>query len=147
MLEPVYRAVSNTAVREDMWVRIPPAAPVPEFLEFVCRAMPPDFGLCADRQGLGEPYAYLLGMYLGDGLIHSDGCRAMNRVRRATLGGVKESEYPRYFFSNASSDIRAIFAWTCELLGVDWRRTTERNISVARRESVAILDSFIGPKR
>ncbi len=81
------------------------------------------------------------------GLIHSDGCRATNRVRRPTLAGLKDYEYPRYFFSNASADIRAIFSWTCELVGVSWRRTTERNLSVARRESVAILDSFIGPKR
>jgi hypothetical protein len=35
---------------------------------------------------IGWAYAYLLGQYLGDGhplirgLIHSDGCRAMNRV-------------------------------------------------------------------
>jgi hypothetical protein len=35
------------------------------------------------------------------GLIHSDGCRAMNTVRR----GDKTYRYPRYFFSNESTDI------------------------------------------
>ena len=63
----------------------------------------------------------------------------MNRVR----GYV----YPRYFFTNMSSDIRQLFAWACSLVGVDCRADGPRNISVARRESVAILDGFVGPKR
>jgi len=81
------------------------------------------------------------------GLIHSDGCRAINRVKRQTLAGVKEYQYIRYFFTNASADIRALFVDTCRPTGVEWRPTTERVISVARRDSVALLDSFIGPKR
>jgi hypothetical protein len=69
VLEPVYRADSNSAVRKDMWVRIPPAAPVPAILEFDCVATPPDLSLCADRRDLGPAYVYLLGLYLGDGYL------------------------------------------------------------------------------
>ena len=77
------------------------------------------------------------------GLIHTDGWRGVNRVR------VKghEYEYPRYQFSNRSADIRKLFTDTCDQLGVEWRPWTRYHISVARRESVAVLDSFIGPKR
>jgi hypothetical protein len=81
------------------------------------------------------------------GLIHSDGCRAVNRVFRPTRDGRKEYRYTRYFFSNASPDIRGLFTEACAAIGVACRPTTERNISVARLESVALLDSFIGPKR
>ena len=42
--------------------------------------------------------------------------------------------------------IRALFCWACDLLGIEWRVMNEWNISVARRESVATLDEFIGPK-
>jgi hypothetical protein len=80
------------------------------------------------------------------GLIHSDGCRVTNRIRRSTRQGLKEYRYPRYFFTNASPEIRDLFAAACALVGVECRRTTERNLSVARRESVRLLDEFIGPK-
>jgi hypothetical protein len=73
------------------------------------------------------------------GLIHSDGCRCVNRV--------KGHEYPRYFFTNYSADIRALFAATCGLVGVDCRPAGRRNLSVARRRSVDILDRLVGPKR
>jgi hypothetical protein len=76
------------------------------------------------------------------GLVHSDGCRFTNRV---VVGG-EEYRYPRYNFSNASDDIRRIFTDACDAIGVEWRRMNARNISVARRASVARLDAFIGPK-
>lgn len=76
------------------------------------------------------------------GLIQSDGCRCINRVR--TQG--REYEYPRYLFTNRSADIRAIFLETCERLGVDARNNNRWSISVARRESVALLDRLVGPK-
>lgn len=82
------------------------------------------------------------------GLIHSDGCRSVNRFRtRLPSGRVAEYAYPRYFFSNASADIRRIFCEHCELLGVRWTRSNARNVSVSHRDSVAALDAFIGPKR
>jgi hypothetical protein len=77
------------------------------------------------------------------GLIHSDGWRGTNRV---TVNG-KRYEYPRYTFCNASEDIRTLFCDACDLIGVEWRQMNARNISVARRDSVALLDEFIGPKR
>jgi hypothetical protein len=76
------------------------------------------------------------------GLIHSDGCRFTNRVR----AGDKIYAYPRYNFTNASSDIRGLFAATCDQLGIEWRQMNARNISIARRDSVARLDRFVGPK-
>ena len=80
------------------------------------------------------------------GLIHSDGCRSINRVRRPTRNGVKEYRYPRYFFTNASADIRALFVAACGLAGIESRRMTEWDVSVARRASVALMDLGIGPK-
>jgi hypothetical protein len=55
--------------------------------------------------------------------------------------------YPRYTFTNASPDIRQIFCRACDLVGVEWRVMNARNISVAKRASVARLDGFVGPKR
>ena len=58
-----------------------------------------------------------------------------------------EYEYPRYFFTNYSADIRGIFCEHCDLLGIRWTQSNARNISVSHRESVAILDEVVGPKR
>lgn len=231
MLELADRADSNSAVREDMWVRVPPAVPGNHSTELRCvvsGAPSP----CVDPMVLDSTYGYLLGLYLGDGslslgpravwrlritldakypdvikrassaidhvrgrrpgitmrqgcvdvssywkhwvccfpqhgggakhtrdvrlqpwqqsivnsspdaflagLIHSDGCRCLNRV--------KGRAYPRYFFSNRSPHVRAMFAATCALVGVDCRPAGQRNISVARRDSVALLDWLIAPK-
>jgi hypothetical protein len=76
------------------------------------------------------------------GLIHSDGSRHINRVK----GRGRTYEYSRYNFTNASEDIRGIFCEACDQIGVPWRRMNARNISVARREAVARLDEFVGPK-
>jgi hypothetical protein len=82
------------------------------------------------------------------GLIHSDGCRTTNRFKtRLPSGRVAEYEYPRYFFSNLSADIRGLFCEYSERLGIRWTRSNHRNISVSHRDSVALLDEFIGPKR
>jgi len=77
------------------------------------------------------------------GLIHSDGCRVTNVIRHPK----KTYTYPRYFFSNRSLDIQGIFCEACDRLGVAWREDGPWNISVARRDAVAILDRHIGPKR
>jgi hypothetical protein len=68
----------------------------------------------------------------------------MNTVR-SPAG--KRYSYPRYQFSNHSDDIRRIFTDACDELGIEWRVMNATNISVARRESVARLDEFVGPKR
>jgi hypothetical protein len=76
------------------------------------------------------------------GLIHSDGWRGVNRVR---VKG-RDYAYPRYQFSNRSADIRQLFIYACELVGVAWRPWGKWHISVARRDAVEILDQFVGPK-
>jgi hypothetical protein len=76
------------------------------------------------------------------GLIHSDGCRTVNTIHHPK----KTYAYPRYCFSNRSDEIRRIFCDACDLLGIEWRVMNRWNISVARREAVARLDEFVGPK-
>jgi len=49
-------------------------------------------------------------------------------------------------FTNASDDIRDLFAEALARLGIHWTKTNARNLSVARREDVAFLDTFVGPK-
>jgi hypothetical protein len=73
------------------------------------------------------------------GLVHSDGCRVLNWVNGTA--------YPRYHFSNRSDDVREIFAEACRRLRIACRPHNRWSLSVARRESVARLDEFIGPKR
>lgn len=87
---------------------------------------------------------------LVQGLIHSDGCRVTNRITRTVGGEKRRYEYPRYFFTNKSTDIVRLFAATLDAVGVDWKSTLDRNgavnVSVARRESVALMDKHVGPK-
>jgi hypothetical protein len=58
----------------------------------------------------------------------------------------KPYSYPRYFFNNVSKDILMLCAWGFDLVGVDWKQNRWNSLSVARRDSVAYLDTFIGPK-
>ena len=82
------------------------------------------------------------------GLIHSDGCRTVNRFKtKLPSGRIAEYAYPRYFFSNLSADIRGLFCEYCDKLGIRWTQSNHRNISVSHRHGVAALDEFIGPKR
>ena len=77
------------------------------------------------------------------GLIHSDGCRTINRFKtKLPSGRVAEYAYARYFFSNLSADIRGLFCGTCDALGVRWTLSNPRNVSVAHRPSVARLDAL-----
>lgn len=80
------------------------------------------------------------------GLVHSDGCRHINTVKRPVAGRIKRYHYTRYVFTNASEDIRRLFEDTCDALDIHWTRTSERAIAVSRRADVARLDDFIGPK-
>lgn len=81
------------------------------------------------------------------GLIHSDGCRVINKITHRRSTGTKLYEYPRYFFCNESEDIRWLFIEACIYLEIEFRYSKANTISVAQRESVAKLDSFVGPKR
>jgi hypothetical protein len=81
------------------------------------------------------------------GLIHSDGSRCINEFDTALPSGrIAHYAYPRYFFTNYSADIRRLFCEHCDLVGVRWTQSNARNLSVSHRDSVAFLDSFIGPK-
>ena len=81
------------------------------------------------------------------GLLHSDGCRTVNRFKTELPSGrVAEYAYPRWFFSNRSADIRGLFCEYCERLGIRWTQSNPRNISVSHRHSVALLDSFVPAK-
>lgn len=80
------------------------------------------------------------------GLVHSDGCRTVNWTTRTVGGVTRHYEYPRYFFTNKSADILRLFTDTLDGLGVAWTRANAKNISVARRASVALMDARIGPK-
>lgn len=79
------------------------------------------------------------------GLFHSDGCRVLNWA--TTASGVRYEGYPRYFFTNASADIRRLCCDALDRLGIAWTQPGERHISIARRASVALLDQHVGPKR
>ncbi|WP_371615353.1 helix-turn-helix domain-containing protein [Streptomyces sp. NBC_00454] len=80
------------------------------------------------------------------GLIHSDGCRVTNW----TVRNGKRYEYPRYFFTNKSDDIRKLCTDTLAKVGVQWtilaRGSDPFNVSIARKASVALMDEHIGPK-
>jgi hypothetical protein len=80
------------------------------------------------------------------GLIHSDGCRITNWTTRNVAGEPKRYEYPRYFFTNVSGDVIRLFTETLDRLGVEWKQPNARNISIARKASVALLDAHVGPK-
>jgi len=84
-----------------------------------------------------EPEAFVRG------LLHSDGCRVMNRI---VVNG-KDYAYPRYFFSQVSKDIQDIFCRALDRLGIHYTFSRRGlDVSIARRESVARLDSFVGKK-
>lgn len=80
------------------------------------------------------------------GLIHSDGCRITNW----TVRNGKRYEYPRYFFTNKSDDIRRLCTDTLAKVGVQWtilaRGSDPFNVSIARKASTTLMDAHIGPK-
>ncbi len=80
------------------------------------------------------------------GLIQSDGSRCFNTFSMKLKDGPKESSYPRYFFTNHSTDIQGIFSDACDQLGIRWSQSSWRNISISHRDSVAKLGEFVGPK-
>ena len=82
--------------------------------------------------------------WLVRGLIHSDGCRATKRIRRHD--GTGHHAYPRYFFSNKSTDIDGLFGDALDRLGIAWRFSRPTVISIARSGAVARLDAIVGPK-
>jgi hypothetical protein len=80
------------------------------------------------------------------GLMHSDGCRCTNVVRRSSADGTRTYSYGRWMFTNSSEDILSICTRALDRLGVAWRRSRHNCVSVSRAEGVAVLDRLIGPK-
>ncbi|MFG2781812.1 helix-turn-helix domain-containing protein [Streptomyces prunicolor] len=80
------------------------------------------------------------------GLVHSDGCHITNWTTRLVGGETKRYEYPRYFFTNLSTDIRQLYTDTLDKVGVSWKQANAHNVSVARKASVALMDTHVGPK-
>lgn len=79
------------------------------------------------------------------GLYHSDGCRFSNVING--------KDYPRYQFSNTSTDIVKLYTDTCDRLGLNWTFTTRSSrqnvatdVYISKRKDVAYLDSVIGAK-
>jgi hypothetical protein len=81
------------------------------------------------------------------GLFHSDGCRVVNRTTKVVSGDLRRYDYPRWQFVNASEDILDVCTWALDLVGVEWRRSAQRVVSVSKRGAVTRLDELIGPKR
>ena len=42
--------------------------------------------------------------------------------------------------------IRRLFTDALDSLGIEWKQSNHRNTSIAKREAVARLDEFVGPK-
>jgi hypothetical protein len=80
------------------------------------------------------------------GLYHSDGSRFSNVVNG--------KDYPRYQFTNISTDILKLFTDTCDKLNIHWTAKTRKPIAgvstgdiyVSKRKNVEYLDTVVGPK-
>jgi hypothetical protein len=72
------------------------------------------------------------------GCIRSDGCSFINRTG--------PYEYLSYQFCNHSPDILGLFCWTCDLVGLEYRRYAQ-TVRINRRGSVGRLKDEIGVKR
>ena len=59
---------------------------------------------------------------------------------------MKRYGYLRWQFTNHSADIRELCCWALDLVGVAWRQSNWKTISVSRREGVQRLDALIGVK-
>lgn len=82
------------------------------------------------------------------GMVQSDGCRFTN-----TRGQRDSWSAPRYAFGNVSTDVTSIFCTACDRAGLRWTAAFPKDerravtIYVSRRDDVARMDEFIGPKR
>ena len=53
---------------------------------------------------------------------------------------------PREQITNLSQDILAFFCESCDALGIRWTRPNFKTVAIYRLASVALMDTFIGPK-
>ena len=90
-----------------------------------------------------------MGDHPGDllrGLFHSDGSRVRNWATRPVGGEMRRYDYPRWQLTNHSDDILRLAGRSLDRVGVRWRRSSWRAVSVSRREDVQRLDELIGLK-
>jgi hypothetical protein len=59
----------------------------------------------------------------------------------------KRYDYGRWQFTNHSTDIQGFCTDALDVLGVPWKQSSWKTISVSRREGVAVLDQVVGPKQ
>ncbi|WP_339156658.1 helix-turn-helix domain-containing protein [Actinomadura luteofluorescens] len=101
-----------------------------------------------------DSYAYLLGLYLGDGYISPVGDRtkmiwALRIACADAWPGLIEECVKAVSAIRPGNKVRTIqgmFTGALDRLGVAWAQMNATNISVAKREAVARLDAFVGPK-
>ena len=104
----------------------------------VGRPAPCTLDVCPTRDAVDPfAYAYVLGLYLGDGHI-------VRSPRTYRLEISCDPKYPGIIAE--SDDIRGLFAEACDAIGVHARRMNQWNLSVADAEGVRRLDRFVGPK-
>ena len=146
----IRRALAEVLIRNPRWSRSderPACRPPVDWEHWPCLLPQHGPGRNHERPIVLEPWQHDVVRAhpwpLIRGLIHSDGCRAINRV----LVGGASYRYPRYFFSNKSSDILCVMAGALDHVGVAWRYNRPDSISIARREAVAAMDAHVGPKR
>ena len=75
-----------------------------------------------------------------------DGCRISNWTHHRVPGRLKRYEYPRYVFTDKSTDILGLCAEALARLDIAFTRPRTDTISVARRSAVAALDLHVGAK-
>ena len=80
------------------------------------------------------------------GLFHSDGSRVRNWARRTVDGVTTRHEYTRWQFVNNSAEIIGWCTEALDLVGIPWRQSSWKCVSVSTRDGVAALDALIGPK-
>lgn len=72
------------------------------------------------------------------GLVMSDGCAYINRTGKY--------RYLSYEFHNVSNDIRGLFAYACDLVGIQYR-INGNHVRICTRGAVREFAAFVGTKR
>ena len=82
------------------------------------------------------------------GLFHSTGAGSTTGRGKRSAGNPKVYRYPRWQFTNASSDIPRAVLLGLDLADIPWRRSNHRVIGVCRvvPAAVARLDELVGLK-
>ena len=81
------------------------------------------------------------------GLLHSDGCRTVNRFKTTLPSGrVAEYAYPRWFFSNRSADIRGAVLRVLRAARDPLDAVEPAQHLRLPPDSVALLDAFVPAK-